>query len=296
VHVELYDESLGVLELGCAPYVVTSIQIGSPAVREVIRNRALADGAFDDTRYLGARAITVGIRLNDKLLSTGCDSERPSMQTLLDRLTPYMSPRLRPTLTWQLPGSDEMRAAVVRGAQWGYSVDKPKANVITPQWIVPSGTIMAGGPDAKQCLIIRPTADENELGRVYDLTFDRVYPPSAVIGSRIIDNPGTAPSDWTLEIYGPVTDPMFTVNGVRMRTDRFGGITLTADQFLAINTHDRTVLLNGVRTESRYQFTNFDEWGWDDLVLRPGRNVVRFAGDNTGAQTAAKFCWTPNYV
>lgn len=296
MQVELSEPELGVLELGCDPYVVMSLQVGSPEVREVTRFRSLADGTFDDTWYLGARAITVAIRFKDRLLGACNDDGRgPSMQALIDRLAPFMSPRRRPTLTWQLPGASEMRSAVVRGVNWGWTVDGPKAQVIAPQWVVPSGEIVAGGPDAMRCETMRPAVDV-EPGRTYDLTFDRSYPPGDPIGGRTITNPGTAPTHWTLTMFGPVVDPSFTVNGVVLTTDRQGGVLLAAGQTLVIDTRNRTVLFNGQPGNSRYQTTNYDEWGWDDLMLRPGRNVVRFDGTGLTVQTSAELCFTPTYL
>jgi Siphovirus-type tail component, C-terminal domain len=296
VQAELSDVGLGVLELGCDPYVVTSLQVGSPEVREVVRYRALADGTLDDTRYLGARAITMSIRFKDKLLRPcGPNGENPSMQSLIDQLSPYMSVRRRPTLTWQLPGSTELRAAVVRGVNWGWAVEGPKAQTIVPQWIVPSGEITAGGPDALHCENIKPTVDV-EAGRTYDLAFDRVYPPSEPIGGRTIINPGTAPTNWVLTIYGPVVNPSFTVHGIRIKTDRQGGVNLPVGQSLVIDTRNRTVLLNGSVATSRYQCVNYDEWSWDDLMLEPGSNIVRFDGTGITAQTSADLCFTPVFV
>ena len=297
MQVELSDPELGVLELGCDPYVVASLQVGSPDVREVVRYRSLADGVLDDTRYTGSRAITLAIRFKDRLLGSGCPGAtgQPTMQVLIDQLTPYMSPRRRPTLTWQLPGSDSLRAAVVRGVNWGWTVSGPKAQGIAPQWVVPSGEILQGGPDSQHCELIRPSVDVEE-GRTYDLLFDRVYPPSQAIGGRTIVNPGTAATNWVLTIYGPVVNPTWTINETTMTTDRQGGVTLVAGQTLVINTRQRTVLFNGLPANSRYQCTNFDEWGWDDLMLQPGVNVVRFDGTGLTSQSAAELCFTPAYI
>jgi hypothetical protein len=295
VQVELSDPELGVLELGCDPYVVASLQVGSPEVREVTRYRSLADGTFDDTRFTGARAITAAIRFRDKLIGT-CGGQ-PTMQELIDRITPYMSPRRRPTLTWLLPGSQETeaRSCVVRGVNWGFTLSGPKAMSIAPQWVVPSGEILAGGPDALHCTSIRPSVDVEE-GRVYDLTFDRSYPPSEALGGRTIKNPGTAPTHWTLTFYGPATNPQFTINGVVFKTDRQGGVVLASGQTLVVNTRNRTVLFNGLPANSRYQNTNFDEWAWDDLMLKPGDNIVRFDATVLTAQTSAELCFTPAYI
>lgn len=291
MQVELYDPELGVLELGCDPYIVMSLQVGSPQVREVVRNRSLADGTLDDTLYLGARAITLAIRFNDV---SACDGSE-SMQRLIDRLSAYMTPHRRPVLTWQLPRSNELRACRVRGVNWGWDVSGPKAQTITPQWVAPSGEIMLGGPDARRCEEIRPSIDV-EAGRTYDLTFDRTYPPSEPIGGRTIVNPGTTSAHWTLTIFGPVVNPSFTINGLAFRADRSGGVTLTLGQTLVVDTRSRTVLLNGVPGASRYQNVNYDEWGWHDLLLRPGTNIVRFDGDDISPQTAAQLCYTPTYL
>jgi hypothetical protein len=294
VQVELFDDDLGFLELGCDPFVVASLQVGSPDVREVSRVRSLGDGVLDDSRYLGARAITLAIRFRDKLLS-GCGDNPYSMQNLIDQLTPFMSPRRRPTLTWQLPGSDELRAAVVRGANWGWTVSGPKAQGITPQWVVPDGMILLGGPDAHQCVTIRPSVSV-EAGRTYDLVFDRQYPASDPIGGRSITNPGTAPTHWTLTFYGPVVNPSFTINGIQFTTDRQGGVTLAAGQSLVVNTYNRTVLFNGLPDASRYQCTNYDTWAWDELLLEPGANVIRFDGTGLTAQSSAQLCYTPMFI
>lgn len=290
MHAELREPELGTLHLGSGPYIVTSIQVGSPEVREVVRTRALADGVFDDSRYLGARAITMSIRMTDGLRCGGAN-----MQELVDQLTPYMSPRRRPTLVWHLRNGG-LRSAVVRGVNWGWSIDGSRAaNWITPQWVVPSGEILDGAIDARRCLLIKPSTDTEE-GRTYDLTFPRTYPPSAPIGGRTVTNRGTAATHWTLTIYGPVEDPTFTINGVVFSADRLGGVTLAAGQTLVVSTRNRTVLFNGLANSSRYQNVNYDEWGWDELMLRPGDNTVRFDGDNLTVQSAAELCYTPAYL
>lgn len=290
---ELSDPELGVLVLGCDPYIVTSLQIGSPDVREVSRNRSLADGALDDTRFLGARAITLSIRFNDVNACT-FDAD-VSMQALIDKLTPYMSPRRRPILTWQLPRSNELRAAAVRGQNWGYEISGPKAQSITPQWVVPSGEIMAGGPDARRCITIKPSTD-TEPGRTYNLVFPRVYPASGPIGGRTAVNIGTTSAHWTLTMFGPVVNPHFTINGVLFAADRRGGVTLTAGQTLVVSTRNRTVLFNGLLNQSRYQYVNYEEWSWDQLMLVPGTNIVRFDGTGLTSQSAAELCFTPTYL
>ena len=297
VMLNIYDESLGLLEMGCDPYVVASLTVGSPSIRENKRNRALGDGEYDDTMFTGARAITAALRL--KTNGINCEPSQ-SMQTLLDQLTPYMSPRIRPTLTWQLPGSTAIRAATVRGHNWPYTMQAPKHLPLTVQFRVPSGEILGGLDDGtirSICETIRP-AQDTEDGRTYDLIFDREYPPSAPIGSRSVNNPGNAPSNWELTIYGPVEAPTFTVNGTEIRTDNplTGPLTILAGQHLTINTRNRTVLFNSLPNDSRYSYLNYYQWGWDDLLLRPGQNTVRYDGSNLGIQSSSVLCWTPAFL
>jgi hypothetical protein len=279
-YVELFDPDLGALELGCDPYVVTSLQIGSPAVRENTRDRALGDGEFDDSHYLGARAITVGLRLKASGHHHhggvgGCDGQ--DMQSLIDQVTPYMSPRRRPTLT--------------------YTVSSPKHPSIALAFKVPSGEILAGLAGESSpvtCETIRPSADAEE-GRTYDLLYDRTYPPSDPIGSRTITNVGTIDTHWRLTIYGPVTDPSFTVNGTEIIFDRDGGLDLLLGQNLVIDTRARTALFDDNPLDSRYNKMNYDEWSWHDVLLRPGSNIVRFNGTGIDSQTSATLCWIPTY-
>lgn len=288
---ELHDPSLGTLVLGTDPYVVTSIAIGSPNVRENTRDVALGDGERDDSLYLGGRAITVATRLKGNLRS--CPTN--DMQGLIDAVTPYMHPRLRPTLTWQLPGSAHLRAAIVRGVNWPYTISAPRAPILPLQFKCPSGEILAGaagGASAQICEIIRPSADVEE-GRTYDLTFDRSYPPSEPIGSREITNPGNNDTHWVLTIFGPVTDPAFTINGIAVE---FTGLMLLAGQNVVIDTRRRTALFDNNPLDSRYNLMNYNEWGWHDIELQPGTNVVRFDGTGIDEQTSAEMCFTPSFL
>lgn len=295
MQVELSDDELGVLELGTDPYVVVSLQIGSPAVRTVARNRALADGTFDESKYTGARAVTVTLRLKTAAVcNPGSD-----MQSLIDAVTPYMSPRRRPTLTWQLPGSESARSMVVRGESWPYTIASPKHPGIGLQWVCPSGEIHAGGDEAEHCETIIPASDV-EAGRLYNENYADggrgPYPPSAPLGGRIIVNPGNAAAHWEATIFGLVTNPIITINGTSMKFDRNGGLHLAGGSSVVINTRNRTILLNGDPDDSRYDKVNYGEWAWSDLLLVPGVNEVRFGGSVLSPQATIVLCYLPTYL
>lgn len=282
--IRLSESSLGDLVLLDDPFVVTSLQIGAPAVRGVMRNRALANGAFDDTRFTGSRAVTIGLRLNTK------ECGGATIQALIDSLAPYTVPRRRCVLSWSLPGSPELeRAMVVRGEGLPVEITAPKYTVLQTQWVAPDGEIVS---PSETCQIIDPSGD-TEDGRTYDLTFDRVYPPSAGIGDRIITQNGNEDAHWRATIFGPCEDPFLRVNGV---TIKLTGLTLNSGSNVQIDTRARTIYRNGDPTQSDYALTNYAVWAWADLMLHPGGNLVRYGADVLGVGSTVQFCWRDSYA
>lgn len=305
----LTDDDLGTLDLGpmirdggrndCNEngYVVSDWTIGFPAVREVARNRALADGTVDDTRFVGARAITVNVSL---------DVSRGDPQLMVDALMPYLSPRRRPRLHWTLPGSTQERSIVVRGADGPVSVSNKFVHTAVCSWVGPGGLIESGGLDPN-CEIINPSSDtedgrdygppmfaEDEFGPYYTNTsgvVDRAYPDSLGIGDRLIENRGNAVTDWTASIFGAATNPALIINGIPIRFDRQGGLDVTGGTSVVIDSRERTILLNGDPMESRYDKVNFEDWSWEQVRLQPGDNIVRFEGDVLSEQASVQICW-----
>ena len=286
--VYLTEDTLGVLELGpislggglrecnAAGYIVTGWEIGFPAARPVVRNRALGDGTIDSSRFIGARAVSMAITL---------DVTKQDPQISIDNLTAYMSPRVRPRLVWTIPGSTEERSLLVRGESAPVSIQRPQANTITAWFIGVRGVLESPN---ESTLLITPGSDV-EVGRTYDLTFDRVYPASEPIGSRIVVNEGNESTDWTATIFGPAVNPKVTINGVAMWFDRDGGQTLAAGETLTINTRTKTVYLNDDPTASRYNKINFTDWSWQEVRFVPGQNIVRY--EEPTLQGTCSFTW-----
>jgi hypothetical protein len=282
--ITLTDPDLGTIELRSRPFVVTSFQISSRATRPVLRNRALADGAVDDTRYVGSRAVTIGLRLGEQ---PSCATEPSTMQDLYDRILPFMAPRRRPTLTWSLPGSGGvMRQMTVRGDSAPVVIKGSKYPELALQFVAPSGEITTPG---EHVTTIDPASDVED-GRVYstgsDLRFDRDYPATLAIGDRLITQNGNEPAHWTLAIFGGCVNPFFSINGATIDFSSNGGLTLTAGSSVVIDTRERTVYLDGDPSTSRYDRTNFAEWTWDELLLQPGGSLVRFGADTLTGGTA----------
>lgn len=286
----LTDDTLGRLDLGpmvmggglqdcnADGYVVTNWIIGAPDVRAVVREKALGNGTDDDTRFLGARAVSVNVVV---------DVNKADPQLSLDRLEQYTKPRYRPRLHWTVPGSTQERSMLVRGVSAPTSIQGRQAHVMSVSWVGPLGIIES---PQQSSITINPGSD-TEDGRTYDLDFDRVYPFSLGIGDRLVVNAGTEVADWEATIFGSCEDPVLTINGIDMAFTNTGGIAIGGGTSLVLASRDATVYLNGDPTESRYDKLNFTEWSWEQVRLQPGNNIVSYSAAVLGAGSTVQFRW-----
>lgn len=283
----LSDSTLGDLELRSAPFTVVSFQIGPRTPREVRRNRALADGEFDDTKFSGARPFTLALRLNEK----ACNGE--TMQSLLDLLLPYSNPRRRPTLKWSIPGSaSDVRWSIVRGVGAPYVIAAPKHASVVCSFIAPTGEVLSD----LVTLTLDPSG-ASELGRSYsvDRTYDRTYPASLPVGDRLATNRGNARAHWRATIYGSCTNPTLTVGGRAIAFTNNGGLVLPAGGAVTIDTRERTIYYLDDPTQPKYQYTNFSAWAWDDLLLEAGETTVNFGASVLGTGARVEMSWYPTW-
>jgi hypothetical protein len=302
--VVLWEQRLGRLELGDLPFVVESFQIGSPEIRDNVKNRALADGVFDDTMYHGSSAITLTTRLAPHMK---CNARITDywFATLRDALTAYMSPRLRPRLYWRYPGDsgpvpgatmgDSDGAgqwAEVRGASWPLMVNGPKYPTLTVQFRNPLGQMFLGDPEAPpHTATALPGAEAD--GRVYDLSFNRDYPNlDDPVGTAIIHNNGNTYADWVLNVYGPFDAgasivfvcPCGNVVSIELNQE------LLVNESVTFNSRNKTILReNG---NSYYPYTNFGEWAWESVRISHGDTRLTYDGVSLGAPSGlATFEW-----
>lgn len=280
----LDDATLGQLDLDCDPegYVVSSFQIGFPGERAVVQNRALADGVLDTTRFVGQRAITVSITLDQTKMAT---------QDLLDRLLPYLSPRYRPRLVYTvqepITNPTHIRSFEVRGVDAPIVINGPKFQTIVCQWRAVDHRATS---IEETCVPVGPTSAV-EFGRPYNLVFNRTFPASSPVGVTFVTMNGNDPADWRAEIVGAVTDPAIKVNGI---TISFTGVSLTAGQLLVVDTRSRTMIQGG--NLSVYGKSNFVQWTWDDLLLQPGQNTVQYSGTGLGSGSYTLFCYRDTWI
>jgi hypothetical protein len=283
----LLADDLPDLDLLCGDgFVLVSFDVGFPEARPVVRSRALADGVFDDSTYLGQRALTATIRLDHRHGET--------TQELIDKLMPFMSPRRRPTVRWSLSGSPlDFREVRVRGVDAPLVIDAPKYPILVLQWVT-EGAFLTD--PVEQCQTVDPSDLPEELGREYDLEFDREYESITPVGGMFVDNAGNAPAHWVITLFASMIDPVVTINNRQMNFSQGGGLALVTGQTLVIDSLARTILLNGDPNESRYDRVNFEDWNWDDLLLQPGQNLVRLQGSGFSQFAALTICWKDTYL
>jgi hypothetical protein len=178
---------------------------------------------------------------------------------------------------------------VVRGEPPTVDVQAPKHPPLVLQFTSEDGTIVS--PDL-ECITIEPAVDVEE-GRDYNLTFNRSYPPTAAIGDRTVVQAGNAAADWTATIFGQATEPYLRINGIFVN---WTGLELPPGSAILIDTRQRTMNLNGVAADSVYQFSNFQQWSWDDLRLKPGSNRVRLGATSLGISAIMQMCWYPTWA
>lgn len=284
--IRLIEPSLGTLELDPDRFVVVSFQVSAPRVRAVMRDRALADGGYDDTAFTGERAATLAVRLN----TPRCGPN--TIQGLLDLLSPYTNVKRRPRIEWSQPGTpSDVRQITARGEGLPFIINTPRHPAVAAQFVSADGLITsARGGDANDglvCTIIDPSGDVEE-GRTYDLEFDRVYPPSAAIGDRTIVNNGNADAHWTATIFGEAANPTLRINGTIIE---FAALDIPIGESIVIDTKSQTILRNGDPGQPRNNQANYLDWQWGSILLRPGINQVRFGADELGVGARVQWCW-----
>lgn len=279
----LTHPSLGTLDLDCEDgFVVSSFTIGYPTVRDVVINKALADGTIDTTTFVGARAVTIALRLDN----TGCNGY--NTQDLVDLISPYLSPRIRPTLVYTVDKNstnpNHIRSLVLRGVDAPFTVDAPKALTLVCQWVSADSFTSA----LDEVCAVAVVTEAAEFGRTYDLDFDRDYPPSPPVGITLFTPNGNAPMDWTGTITSEVTNPIATINNIDII---FTGVTLLPGQTINIDTANRTILRNNDPNDSIYGLSNFQDWTWDDIRIRPGLNFIRLEALTFNGLPAFTVCY-----
>lgn len=260
----LVDTTLGTLYLDTDHgFSGVTIDPGFPAVREDVEDRPNANGTYDGTALIGARAVTVSALV----MGTASTPRR----VLVERVRAYCSPARRPVLIWD-EGDGVERRAVLRGQGASAPLQGGLARQLQATWACPSGILEA----ADVTTVTINAGNTPEAGLPHPRRYPKRYPLSSVAGVTQVVNGDVynADADHVTQLWGPCTGPRLT-NITTGLVISFPGITLAGDQYLEIDTANPSVRLNGRPTESM--------WGWQEagvsdlFQLVGGINSLRYA-------------------
>jgi len=281
-------EAYGMVPLPLTPetgFSLRTVDKGDPETREVVSYAADADGTIDTTTHIGARVVTLNVTI------TPTDGE--TREEKRRRLRAFTAPSLRPYLFLSEDGLPEVRAQMRRGnPSFSNIIDRPGRADCIVQWVVPAGVFESADEHTQDVYASASVA--STAGRTYPLTFPRIYPAAAPLGSATIFNAGNIDSYPLLRMYGPFSEPVLDILTTG-KSLSLVGITVASGDFLEIDTRKRTILLNGDPTATRYDKLAFPASRW--WSLPPGPTEVRFhPATYTQGVTRTQFVWRDNYL
>lgn len=267
-------------------WVIQDFDPGDPVTREAVTNAPDANGTIDSTRYIGARAITIALKLAPSLNSAGL-----SKAAMRRRLRSFTTPDCRPIIYFQIDDEPELRT-MLRRSQFTspLGLGAGPAPVVV-QWIAPTGVLEAATLSTGWAFAAEDSAP---AGRTYPLTFPRVYPAADPDGILIVTNNGDMPAAALIRLHGPATDPTIT-NLTLDRAMVFDGLTIAAGHYVELDTRAHTILYDSDPADSRYDDLVAADSAWFDLA--PGDNELRYTpATYTTALTQFEIDWRDTYL
>lgn len=238
---------------------------GFPSVRDVSEPYVQASGNRDTSLYHGSSLATL------RLMVIGNATE--SRRDFLDRFMAHCVPSARSYVHWKLNDETVERCVQFRIQKVTSPIQKHNRILVGCSMVVPLGIMQSS---VVQTVVIDPAGSGTELGRAYDLDFDRDYPASDPLGAKIVVNDGNVTAWPRIRIVGPVTNPRI-LNNTTGREYEFIGLTLTGGQFIDIDTFDRDIVNQAnVSQMDKLDITVSTWWG-----LEPGDNELLFEPDTS---------------
>lgn len=250
----------------------------APTVRAVTEDRTGSDGAVDRSRYLGAGAFTLTLKLYS------------GTRSLIDEIGSFLHPGYRTVLTvwdseWSLPRQLTLR----------YDSGSPPIELgvglirnLAVSWQVPGGVWeQAGSLTELDVPVSLPSTAGLTMttasGLVMTTASGLVMHSTVQPGEFQATNPGTVPSQWTANLYGPCSGPRFANDSAGLTLEFAPGLAVPAGSFIALDSAARSALLNNDPRSPVLASLNFGSSDW--WTLQPGVNELRYY-PSTGALPA----------
>ena len=265
----------------------SSLDLGSPDIRDVVSNRPDQDGVDDRTKYMGARVVSADI--------TALAGAGARIDAVASSFAPFMQPSARPVLHYVLdrPGAAE-RTLTLRASAFTWPIAGPFERDIQLQWVAADPVVR----DPVQKSSTAWSGSSGTPGRTYNLTFNRVYPAGG--GSQTtgqIVSTGDMPVRPLLRIYGPITFPtvLFYPPTGLFEIAFNSTMIVAAGHYLEVDTVAKTVYMDGDHTQP---YINQIQWLNTTWPVLPAGQTTRFnlSGNNTSGITQCQALWYEGYL
>lgn len=271
-------------------FVISTVDVGMATPRSVTTDLPGQDGQDDQTAYFSFRTV----QLNGAIVRR---ADGKSRTRAMDALAPFLAANARPTLLYALDTDVDVRCLTLRVSQWSNPIDHPEnATAFSVQWVCPDP--IAYGKSINE--VDLGLSSGSEEGFTFPLSFPLAFPHSdGPTGAGIIINVGTYPAWPVLRIFGPCTDPAVIwvdpVSGESTGTQVvFSGLTVLDGDYVEIDTRARTALLNGNPMANRYNFVDFANTSWGQLLQGP--NSLRFTASDASTDCVCKVLWRDPFL
>lgn len=295
VSCQLDAAGLDTLDLSSGALVATYLDLGFPVVREVTQDAPDADGSIDTTEKIGPRAVTLNVQVNELLGSE-------SRWALTQRFKAFLSPRLRPVLTFQQSTDAPVQRVTLRAANLSdpFAPVQNNRNVvdITTQWVAPSGVIESAILNEQ---IIRPgtgATDGLEFGTELEFGTTLEFPDSDPPGTGYVTNAGTYHALPLVQMFGPFGDntpssgdETVLTNVTTGRELVFSELEAAAGEYVEVDFKAKTVVLvsaDGSTVTDVYDKLVLPPQWWD---LGPEVTEVAWQPDTFSGNAQALIRW-----
>ena len=274
-------------------WIVESFELGHPEYAEVEEGATDADGTINTTELIRARDVIVS-----GVLSEGTSQ----LWAMKDRLAAFQSPKRRVDLVvHEHPDAPVKVLRSCVGVQFPRGVVGRDWDSFQAVFRAPFGILESAELHEASAF---PSGEGAELGRDYDLSFDRTYPTSPVLGSRTVVNAGTIDAYPVFRIFGPVgaapgADPQGpdTTTIRNLTTGKnlvFEDLVVAAGDYCEVDTRRKTIRINGLPEQSRYDRLKFPDSRWWTLV--PGENELRFSPETSSGVAELRILWRSAWI
>lgn len=269
-------------------FVPQSLNFGFPEIRENVDKRPANNGTDDYTEFFGASAVQIVIALEASQMQLPA-SERK----LEDTLKRWLNPLRRSHLVYRQRGEIDWRMAYVRGSGGARQLQlaRTRWGEVSMTFRVPKGI-----HQSYELLEMPLPFSATELGRAYNLTYDRVYPAANPVGVVEIDNQGNVEASPIARIYGPCSnfrlENINTGESLKFKST----FALLAGEFLVVDFDEGTVLMGGDLLNSRYNQIDVPNNTWWKLDAEAITLVRPVAATFTAPQAHMELYWRHTYV